>query len=243
MKEAILSFVVGLTGQRRRVCAAVVVMFSGLCRLGLEHIGCVVHLCFDGGTGLRHATQHAFDILLVDVGLPVLDGFEITKRLRLLGLHIPILLLADSPTEEDELRGFDASADDYILKPLGFELLVARLRARTRAATQGNLSKLRFADLMLDAERRKVTRAGRELDLTRTEFSVLKQLMRCGGKVAQRDRLIETLWPDKFVSNNNLDTFIRCLRQKVDAPGLPRLIHTERGVGYYLHDSAVVVLD
>lgn len=229
LKPAFLGLRVLVVEQQRELAA--------MLRTGLEQAGCVVHLCFDGGTGLRHATQHAFDVLLVDVGLPRLDGFEITKRLRLLGLQIPIVLLAESPGVEDELRGFHAGADDYVLKPLHVELLIARLRARTRAASQGNLSKLRFADLMLDSEKRKVTRAGRELDLTRTEFSVLKQLMQFGGKVAQRERLIETLWPDKFVSNNNLDTFVRYLRQKVDSPGLPRLIHTERGVGYYLHDS------
>ncbi len=206
-------------------------------RTGLEEEGCHVNLCFDGGAGLRQAELHAFDILLLDVMLPVLDGFEVTKRLRLQGSQLPIVMLTGLDATQDVVRGLNAGADDYLTKPFDFDILVARLRARVRAALNGNRDILRFADLTLDIEKHQVTRGGIKLDLTRTEFSILEYLMRSAGRVAQRDRIIESVWPDRDITENNLDTFIRFLRHKVDLPGMPRLIHTARGIGYCLRES------
>ncbi|WP_446744559.1 response regulator transcription factor [Silvibacterium acidisoli] len=207
-------------------------------RIRLEDEGGEVTHCFDGGAGLRQAELHDFDVLLLEATLPVLDGFELTRRLRLQGLSLPIVFLTTLDTPQDIVRGLNQGADDYITKPFDFEVLVARLRARVRAAVRGQAEKLRFAGLYLDMEKREAMRAGRKLDLTRTEFSVLHYLMQSRGRIAQRRLIIESIWPDKDVSENNLETFIRYLRQKVDPPGMPRLIHTERGVGYYLRDSA-----
>jgi len=210
---------------------------AGFIREGLEDENCIVKVCFDGGSGLRQAELHAFDIILLDVMMPVLNGFEVTKRLRLQNVRTPIILLTGRDAPEDIVKGLDAGADDYLTKPFEFEVLLARIRARTRAASLKDAAHLRFADLLLDTEKYEAVRAGQRLTLTRTEFSILECLMRAAGRVVLRSRIIELVWGDREVSENNLDVFMRYLRNKVDRPGLPRLVHTDRGLGYSLRDG------
>jgi two-component system response regulator MprA len=211
---------------------------AGFVREGLEDENWAVKVCHDGGSGLRQAELHAYDIILLDVMLPVLNGFEVTKRLRLQSLRTPILLLTARDAPEDVVRGLDAGADDYLTKPFEFEILLARIRARTRSGSGKSSAKLRFADLFIDAEKREAVRGGQRLDLTRTEFSILECLMRASGRVVTRDRIIELVWGDKEISDNNLDVFIRHLRSKVDRADLARLVHTERGVGYSIREGS-----
>ena len=211
---------------------------AGFVRQGLEDESCIVKVCHDGGSGLRQAELHAFDIILLDVMLPVLNGFEVTKRLRFQNVRAPILLLTARDAPEDIVKGLDAGADDYLTKPFDFEVLLARVRARTRSATGKNAAQMRFADLFLDAEKREAMRGGQRLELTRTEFSILECLMRSAGRVVKRDRIIELVWGDRDVTENNLDVFMRFLRTKVNREGLPRLLHTERGVGYSIREGA-----
>ncbi|HEX3892487.1 MAG TPA: response regulator transcription factor [Terracidiphilus sp.] len=210
---------------------------AGFVRAGLEEEGCAVKVCFDGGSGLRQAELHAFDILVLDVMLPVLNGFEVTKRLRMQSIRTPILLLTGRDAPEDIVQGLDAGADDYLTKPFNFDVLLARIRARTRSATGKHAGQLRFADLYLDVEKHEAVRAGQRLDLTRTEFSILETLMRGAGRVIPRSRMIDLVWGDREVSENNLEVFMRYLRTKVDRPGLPRLLHTERGLGYSMREG------
>ena len=211
---------------------------AGFVRVGLEDESCNVTVCFDGGSGLRQAEIHTFDIILLDVMLPVLNGFDVTRRLRLQNIRTPILLLTARDAPEDIVKGLDAGADYYLTKPFEFEVLLARIRARTRSASGKNAAQMRFADLFLDTEKREAVRAGQRLDLTRTEFSILECLIRAAGRVVTRSRIIELVWGDRDVSENNLDVFIRYLRSKVDPPGLPRLLHTERGLGYSLRERS-----
>lgn len=205
---------------------------------GLEEEGFHVTLAFDGGSGMRQAEMHAFDIVVLDVMLPILNGFEVTKRLRLQNVRTPILLLTARDASEDIVKGLDAGADDYLTKPFDFEVFLARIRARTRSGSGKNSGQMRFADLYLDSQRHEATRAGRRLDLTRTEFSILECLIRSAGRVVPRSRIIELVWGDRDVSENNLDVFIRFLRTKVDLPGMPRLLHTERGIGYSIREGS-----
>jgi len=135
------------------------------------------------------------------------------------------------------VKGLDAGADDYLTKPFEFEVLLARIRARTRWASGKNAAKMRFADLFLDTEKREAVRAGQRLDLTRTEFAILELLMRAAGRVVTRSRIIDLVWGERAVSDNNLEVFMRYLRTKVDRPGLPRLLHTERGLGYCIREE------
>jgi len=205
---------------------------------GLEEESCLVTAVHDGGSGLRQAEIHAFDIIVMDVMMPVLNGFEVTKRLRMQKVRTPILLLTARDAPEDIVKGLDAGADDYLTKPFQFEVLLARIRARTRGATGKSTAQMRFADLFLDTEKREAVRAGQSLELTRTEFGILECLMRAAGRVVTRDRIIETVWGDRDVSENNLDVFMRYLRAKVDREGLPKLVHTERGLGYCVKEGS-----
>jgi DNA-binding response OmpR family regulator len=213
--------------------------FADYLQRELERESCTVTVCFDGGTGYRQAAEHAFDVVLLGVQLRVLNGFEITKRLRLMRITTPILMLADQTIAEDAVKAFDAGADDYLPKSLGFEFVRAHIRARTRFNVGQVSDHLRFADLFLDAEKHHVVRAGHRLELTRTEFSILKRLMHAAGRVVTRDQIIESVWGDRFISENNLNVFIGFLRAKVDRPGLPRLLHTERGLGYSIREYVV----
>jgi DNA-binding response OmpR family regulator len=203
---------------------------------GLEEESNSVTVSFDGLSALQAAQSSSFDVIVLDVMLPFLDGFEVTRRLRARSITTPILLLTARDTPQDVVRGLDAGADDYLTKPFSFEVLLARLRARTRVGEPG--SRLRFSDLAINPETHEAWRRNGLLNLTRTEFSILECLIRSAGRVVPRQRLIESVWgPDREVADNNLDVFIRFLRTKVDSPGQRRLIQTVRGVGYRLRES------
>jgi len=205
-------------------------------RRDLEDEGYAVTVCYDGAEGLRAAERAAYDILVLDVMLPFLDGFEVTRRLRRQSVRTPILLLTARDAPEDVVRGLDAGADDYLTKPFSFDVLLARIRARTRPADAGQ--PMRFADLVLDLGTREARRGSRAVALTRTEFAILECLIRAAGRVVPRDRLIEAVWGDRDVTYNNLEAFVRLLRNKIDAEGRTPLIHTERGIGYGLRSHA-----
>jgi DNA-binding response OmpR family regulator len=205
---------------------------------GLEEEGNRITFCYDGAAALHVAQSAHFDIIVLDVMLPFLDGVEVTRRLRAATVATPILLLTARDSPQDIVRGLDAGADDYLTKPFSFTVLLARLRARTRSGHTDARSKLRVADLSMNLETHEVWRADRAIALTRTEFALLECLMKSAGRVVTRQRLIETVWGhEREVGNNNLDVFIRFLRSKVDTPGQRRLIHTVRGIGYTLRDE------
>jgi DNA-binding response OmpR family regulator len=206
----------------------------------LEEESHTVTTCFDGRAGLRTAQTSTFDVIVLDVMLPSLDGLEVTRRLRAAAVSTPILLLTGRDAPQDVVRGFDAGADDYLTKPFSFEVLLARLRARTRPGHNSGRAVLRYADLTADTETHEVWRGYTALALTPTEFSILECLMKSAGRIVSRQRLIDTVWgTDREVGNNNLDVFIRLLRTKVDGAGQPRLIQTNRGVGYSLRQETV----
>jgi DNA-binding response OmpR family regulator len=205
-------------------------------RRELEEESFSVVMAYDGASGLRLGETSAFDIIVLDVMMPFLDGLQVTRHLRRQNITTPILLLTGRDAPEEIVRGLDAGADDYLTKPFSFDVLLARIRARTRKL-DGKSAQLRFADLLLDVEEQKTWRGKRAIPLTRTEYALLECLVRSAGRVVTRDRLIDTVWSDREISKNNLDVFIRFLRSKVDVPGSPKLIHTERGLGYRLrHD-------
>jgi DNA-binding response OmpR family regulator len=211
---------------------------AGYVRKGLEEEGYVVQVSFDGSAGLRAAEITAFDIIVLDVMLPFLDGLEVAKRLRFQNIRTPILLLTARDAPEDIVRGLDAGADDYLTKPFSFDVLLARIRARTRSADSARRRApvIRYADLSMDIVKHEVWRGNAHLKLTRTEFSILECLVRAAGRVVTRDHLITSVWGERDITDNNLEVFMRFLREKVESPGKQRLIHTERGLGYVLRD-------
>jgi DNA-binding response OmpR family regulator len=202
---------------------------------GLEEEDYFVSLAFDGLSGLEVARSCEFDVIILDVMLPKLDGFEVARRLRNKGNRTPILMLTARDGVPDVVKGLDLGADDYLTKPFSFAVLLARLRAATRRQYAERTSVLRVADLALNRATREVLRAGREINLTATEFRLLEFLMRRPGVVVSRNAILEAVWGfDDEVNENTVDAFIRLLRRKVDDLHEEKLIKTVRGVGYAL---------
>ena len=205
---------------------------------GLQEHGHFASLAFDGREGMQKAGAENFDVLIVDVMLPNLDGLSMVRQLRGTGNGTPILLLTARDSNEDIVAGLDAGADDYLTKPFSFKVLLARLRALSRRKQVEPQTEVRLADLSLNPTAHEVKRAGAVVSLTRTEFLILEHLMRNAGRVVTRSRLIETVWGyEKEIENNTLDVFIRQLRSKIDATGGKKLIHTIRGIGYALREE------
>jgi len=202
---------------------------------GLEEEDYFVSLAFDGLSGLEVARSCEFDVIILDVMLPKLDGFEVARRLRNKGNRTPILMLTARDGVPDVVKGLDLGADYYLTKPFSFAVLLARLRAATRRQYAERTSVLRVADLALNRATREVLRAGREINLTATEFRLLEFLMRRPGVVVSRNAILEAVWGfDDEVNDNTVDAFIRLLRRKVDDLHEEKLIKTVRGVGYAL---------
>lgn len=205
---------------------------------GLDEEGHRTCLALDGKAGLETAVANPFDVLVLDVMLPGMDGFSLVRRLRDASIATPILMLTARDGTADIVAGLDAGADDYLTKPFSFEVLLARLRALGRRRKVDPRTRLEIGDLSLDPAKHEVERSGVQLSLTRTEFGILDLLMRNAGRVLTRERLIECVWGyDREIESNTLDVFIRQLRLKVERPGSRKLIHTVRGIGYTLREE------
>jgi DNA-binding response OmpR family regulator len=205
---------------------------------GLAEQGHTATLAFNGHEGLLAAQCEPFDVFVLDVMLPGIDGFSLVRRLRGAGSATPILLLTARDTAEDIVMGLDAGADDYLSKPFSFKVLVARLRALSRRKQVEPNTQLHIADLVLDPEKHHVKRAGVSIALTPREFEFLELLVRNSGRVLTRNRLIEAVWGnERDVENNTVDVFIRQLRTKLEPRGTSKLIHTIRGIGYTLREE------
>ena len=202
---------------------------------GLEEENHRVTLAFDGRTALEFAGLYEFDAIVLDLMLPGIDGFEITKRLRGTRNETPILILTARDAVPDIVRVLDLGADDYLTKPFSFEIFLARLRAVARRGSSPRPACLQLADLRLDPASRQVSRNNREIRLSPTEYRLLELLMRRAGRVVTRNAIVDAVWDfDHEVEENTLDAFVRLLRSKVDKDFSEKLIHTVRGVGYCL---------
>lgn len=206
---------------------------AALLRKGLEREGYAVALAADGQEAVELGQALELDLIVLDVMLPKLDGYEVARRLRAASIRTPILMLTARDATPDVVRGLDCGADDYLTKPFAFDVLLARLRALARRGPVAQSTRLLVADLTLDPATREVVRNRKKISLTKTEFGLLEFLMRHSGQVIPRSVLIEGVWGfESDIESNTLDAFIRLLRRKIDEPGLTRLIHTVRGVGY-----------
>jgi DNA-binding response OmpR family regulator len=208
---------------------------SALLHRGLTEEGHTVTCASDGAEGFELARSYEFDVILLDIMMPKLSGYEMAKRLRAERVRTPILMLTARDAVPDIVRGLDLGADDYMTKPFSFDELIARLRAVKRRALVAQDPSLRVGDLVLDPSSREVLRGEERLSLTRTEYNLLERLMYRAGKVVPRRSLIEAVWGfDREIEENTLDAFMRLLRNKIDLPGRPKLIQTVRGVGYMI---------
>ena len=211
---------------------------ADLLRKGLQEEGYVVAIAANGPMAVEMAQASQFEVILLDIMLPGMDGFQVAQRLRRGGNRVPILMLTARDATPDIVQGLDLGADDYLTKPFSFDVLLARIRALIRRGPASHSVKLRVGDLELDPGSHEVTRGGQVVNLTRTEFHLLEYLMRRHGQVIPRDVLIEAVWGyDRNIESNTLDAFIRLLRSKVEGDGGPRLIHTVRGIGYVAREQ------
>jgi two-component system OmpR family response regulator len=212
---------------------------AGLLKRALEEEGYAVDVAGRGEDALWFGTENPYDAIVLDVMLPDLDGFEVSRRLREAGRWSPVLMLTARDAVADRVAGLDAGADDYLTKPFSFAELLARLRALVRRGAAERPPVLRVGDLSLDPARRTVTRDGVSIDLTAREFALLEYLMRRAGEVLTRTQLIEHVWDFAYDGDSNVvDVYIRYLRNKVDRPFGRDSIRTVRGAGYRLEDGA-----
>ncbi|MFD5075424.1 response regulator transcription factor [Streptomyces sp. NPDC058371] len=199
----------------------------------------------DGADALEKATAYQPDLVVLDIQMPRMDGLTAARRIRGAGTTTPILMLTARDTVGDRVTGLDAGADDYLVKPFELDELFARIRALLRrssyAATAIGAQEddaLTFADLRMDLATREVTRAGRPVELTRTEFTLLEMFLAHPRQVLTREQILKAVWGFDFEpSSNSLDVYVMYLRRKTEAGGEPRLVHTVRGVGYVLRSG------
>jgi DNA-binding response OmpR family regulator len=191
----------------------------------------------DGAAGYEMACAAGFDVIVVDVMLPRMDGVTLTRRLRGSRNQTPVLMLTARDTPADVVNGLDSGADDYLTKPFSFDIFLARLRAVSRRGAIPRPVCLEVADVKLDPASREVTRGGQQVNLTPREYSLLELLMRNPGRVIGRETILESVWGYGCdVNENTLEAFVRLLRLKIDIQA-PKLIHTVRGVGYVMRAS------
>ena len=208
--------------------------------LALRLDGFEVELAPDGRAAIRQLPAARPDVVLLDVLMPELDGIEVCRRMRTAGDRTPVLMLTARDEVADRVAGLEAGADDYLAKPFALPELLARLRALLRRTgwADDDGEPLRFDDLQLDPSAHEVARAGRPLELTRTEFALLELFMRNPRQVLTRALIVERVWGYDFgPSSNSIDVYVGYLRRKTEAGGLPRLLHTVRGVGYVLRQA------
>jgi DNA-binding response OmpR family regulator len=217
------------------------VRMATLLHKGLTEEGHTATCAADGAEGLALAKSYEFDVIILDVMMPKLSGYELAQRVRADKIGTPILMLTARDSVPDIVRGLDLGADDYLTKPFSFDELMARLRAVQRRGRVAQDANLRVADLALDPASRAVLRGQQRISLTRTEYNLLESLMYRAGKVVARRALIEAVWGlERDVEENTLDAFMYLLRAKIDPPGRPKLIHTVRGVGYMVRTDGQV---
>ena len=212
---------------------------AALLRRGLQEEGFAVDVAGTGEDGAWFGIENDYDVILLDVMLPDVDGFEVCRRLRAADRWAPILMLTARDGVQDRVAGLDAGADDYLSKPFSFDELFARVRALLRRGPSERPPVLVAGDLVLDPATRRVTRGEGDIDLTPKEFALLELFLRHPGEVLSRTRILEHVWDFAYDGDSNVvDVYVRYLREKVDRPFGRRSIETVRGVGYRLREEA-----
>ena len=205
---------------------------------GLRAERFAIDVAHDGDSGWDLASRYEYDVIILDLMLPGLSGTEVLEKIRKRNLRTPVLVLTARDATADKVRHFEAGADDYLTKPFAFAELLVRIKALLRRGPINQSSVLRVADLELDRLSKQVKRAGRKIDLTSKEYSLLEYLMANAGRVLSRTMIIEHVWDESFHGLTNIvDVYVRHLRAKVDDAHSKKLIHTIRGTGYSVSDD------
>jgi DNA-binding response OmpR family regulator len=206
-------------------------------RKALQEAGLAADVVGNGNAALATLSAAAFDVVVLDVMLPGRDGLSVVREMRARENSTPVLLLSARGEVNEKVNGLNAGADDYLAKPFALEELIARVRALLRRGSESRDVILRVADLTLDTTTRTAQRGGRRFELTNREFRLLEYLMRSAGRICGRMMIIEKVWEYNFDPGSNVvDVYIRKLREKIDGPGEPKLLHSVRGVGYLIKE-------
>jgi two-component system OmpR family response regulator len=207
---------------------------AGFLKKGLEESGYQVVVADNGEDGFLDARLNPYDLMVLDLMLPAMDGIEVARKLRAAGKTLPILMLTARDTEADTIQGLDAGADDYLTKPFSFGEFLARVRALLRREALSRSSVMQVGDLEVDTAGHRVYRGGQEIELSGREYALLEFLIHRTGQIVTRDQLREHVWGDSDVLSNVVDVYIGYLRQKIDSASTRQLIQTVRGMGYTL---------
>ena len=212
---------------------------STFIKIGLESNNYTVDTAYDGTMGQRLATSKCYEVIILDVVIPGISGFQLCKNIRQNNILTPVIMLTSLDSVDDKLTGFDCGADDYLIKPFSFRELLARIKALSRRNRDAFVNPvLQILDLELDSISRKVKRAGREIKLTPTEYKILELLMNNKGKVFERIDMAEKIWGVSFNTGTNvIDVHINSLRKKIDKDFSQKLIQTKIGFGYVLSEE------
>lgn len=210
-------------------------------RKQFEEYGFEITLAYDGYIGKQLSLQKDFDLIILDINLPVINGYQLCQEIRNINKSIPILMLTALGTPDNKLAGFEVGADDYILKPFDFRELLARVNVfLRRSESQINKEILSIADLTLDTRSKSVYRAGKKIELTAKEFLLLEKLLKNKGEVLTRETIIEQVWGIDFDPGTNvIDVYMNYLRKKIDKDFKPKLIHNRYGFGFYCSESEI----
>jgi len=210
---------------------------TSLLKRGLSYEGFKVQTAASGKEGLDVAREQPPDLIILDVMMPGIDGMEVCRRLRAADSALPIIMLTARDAASDQVLGLQTGADDYVIKPFTFEVLLARIKALLRRTETTGAEQLRFADLVLDTGTHSARREQREIDLTTTEYDLLHEFILHPRQVLSKEQILERVWGYNFEGNYNiLEVYVRYLRTKLEAEGESRLIHTVRGAGYLLRE-------
>jgi len=211
---------------------------TSVLKRGLSYEGFAVDIAGNGVQGLGIARERVPDLVILDIMMPEMDGLEVLRRLRSADVQLPVLMLTAKDAPTDQIQGLEGGADDYVIKPFTFGVLLARVHALLRRQEADRPPVLRFADLSLDTSTRQARRGDREFDLTKTEYELLYLFLEQPRRVLTREILMDRVWGYDFEGNTNvLEVYVKQLRQKLASEGEPRLIQTVRGVGYALREE------
>jgi DNA-binding response OmpR family regulator len=210
---------------------------TSVIKRGLVYDGYTVDTAATGAQGLTIARDRAPDLVILDVMMPGLDGYDVLGRLRRADSSLPVMMLTAKDGPADQVKGLELGADDYVVKPFRFEVLSARVKALLRRCEQEHPEVMRFEDLSLDTGTRRAQRGDRTIDLTSTEYELLRQFLLHPRRVVAKHVLMERVWGFEVEGSSNIvEVYVKQLRQKLEARGEPRLIHTFRGAGYVLRE-------
>lgn len=204
----------------------------------LKKNGYSVDSVLDGEEALDYLEYGEYDLVILDIMMPKVDGFEVIKKLRDKGNHTSVLMLTARDSADDKVKGLDLGADDYIVKPFDFNELMARIRAVVRRKYGNSSNRLVIGDLILDTSEKSVTRAGKQIELTGKEYEVLEYLMQSKNRILSRDQIKEHVWDFDYEGDSNIiDVLIKNIRKKIDIEAGKQIIYTKRGLGYVIKED------